>query len=312
MPNLLVTLEYSDWMWADWATPPHSEAALTASDVTDADTLAYITDEIPKLSIVYGGEKYDVEGTALYVMGTERTGTAYGDETFTNYPFYLVVPSLMGSNFTMHIPTENPGSLTVKLYDYYEEDPLACNWKENIILTPPEEPTGEESEIVTVTVTQNGSTHESDMTLAEIEEAIADGKTLLLKYDASGMGYDDRTYYLNLHIKDAMARFVATDPDMLRVITINRGGANLVTYPIKSPTPLQTTIAVSEWSNNTVTKEVFGVLPNDTIIVSPDPTSAEVYASAGILCTDQPQTNRLVFTCDTVPSSSVTVNIVVI
>lgn len=167
-------------------------------------------------------------------------------------------------------------------------------------------------EIAIVTVTLNGNAYESSMNLAQVEEAVANNKTVILKHDASNMGYDDRTYYLNLHIKDAMVRFVATDPDKLYVATINQGGVFIETYPIKSPTSLQITLATSEWSNKTITKEVIGVLPSNTIIVSPDPASAEVYASAGILCTDQPAANKLTFTCSTIPASSVTVNIVVI
>lgn len=330
MPNLLVTLDYSDWLWADWMTPPYSEGALTASDVTDADTLAYITDEIPKLSIVYGGEKYDAEGTALYVMGTERTGTAYGDETFTNYPFYLVVPSSMGSNFTMYVPTENPGSLTVKLYDYYEEDPLACNWKEGIVLTPPTEeeciPCEEiadldervtalensGSEIVTVIATGTGGNDmQTSMSFAEIEQAIASGKTVIMQYDPSGQGYADTTYYLNLHSDGSLLMFIATDPLWIQAIRVMPYTTAYAKYSVVNPTQEQTVIAVSDWSNNTATKNVTGVTTNNIVLVSPDPTSADDYASAGILCTAQAY-NSLTFTCDTVPSSSVTVNVVII
>lgn len=312
MPNLLVTLDYDEWTWADWMTPPYSEDAITASDVTDANTIAYITDEIPKLSIIYGGEKYDAEGTALYVMGTERTGTAYGDETFTDYPFYLVVPSLIGSNFDIHIPTENPGSVTVKLYDYYEEDPLACNWKENIILTPPEEPTGEESEIVTVIATGTGGNDmQTSMSFDEIEQAIADGKTVIMQYDPSGQGFADTTYYLNLHSDGSLLMFIATDPFQIQAIRVMPYTTAYASYPVVNPTQEQIVIAVSDWSNNTATKNVTGVTPNNIVLVSPDPTSAEDYASAGILCTAQAY-NSLTFTCDTVPASSVTVNVVII
>lgn len=71
------------------------------------------------------------------------------------------------------------------------------------------------------------------------------------------------------------------------------------------------TLAVADWSSNTQTVTVSGVTATNTIFVAPAPTSASDYSSAEILCTAQ-AANSLTFTCVTVPSNAISVNIVII
>ena len=69
-------------------------------------------------------------------------------------------------------------------------------------------------------------------------------------------------------------------------------------------------LTVAGWSNNTQTVTVTGVTATNTVFVSPAPASASDYASAGIVCTAQ-GTDSLTFTCTTVPTNAITVNVVI-
>lgn len=69
-------------------------------------------------------------------------------------------------------------------------------------------------------------------------------------------------------------------------------------------------LTVAGWSSNTQTVTVTGVTATNTVFVSPAPASASDYASAGIICTEQ-GTNSLTFTCTTVPTNAITVNVVI-
>lgn len=69
-------------------------------------------------------------------------------------------------------------------------------------------------------------------------------------------------------------------------------------------------LTVAGWSNNTQTVTVTGVTATNTVFVSPAPASASDYAAAGIICTAQ-SANSLTFTCTTVPTNAITVNVVI-
>lgn len=71
------------------------------------------------------------------------------------------------------------------------------------------------------------------------------------------------------------------------------------------------TLAVADWSSNTQTVTVSGVTADNTVFVAPAPTSASDYSAAEILCVAQ-AANSLTFTCGTVPSNAISVNVVII
>lgn len=71
------------------------------------------------------------------------------------------------------------------------------------------------------------------------------------------------------------------------------------------------TIDVSEWSNSTCTKFVMGVTPTNTVIISAAPSSIGNYTSAGVFCSAQ-GAGTLTFTCSSTPSSTITVNVLII
>ena len=70
-------------------------------------------------------------------------------------------------------------------------------------------------------------------------------------------------------------------------------------------------ILTSDWASNSATVTATGVTSSNTVILSPDTSSYTDYVSAGIKCTAQ-GTNTLTFSCSTTPSSTVTVNVVII
>ena len=71
------------------------------------------------------------------------------------------------------------------------------------------------------------------------------------------------------------------------------------------------TLAAADWSSNTQTITVNDVKADSVIMVSPTPANQSDYAGAGILCTAQ-AAGSLTFTCNTVPSSDVTVTVVIL
>lgn len=71
------------------------------------------------------------------------------------------------------------------------------------------------------------------------------------------------------------------------------------------------TLTAAGWSSNTQTVNVTGMTATGVVMVSPDPTDQSAYTSAGILCTAQ-AAGTLTFTCDTVPSGDLSVNVVML
>lgn len=71
------------------------------------------------------------------------------------------------------------------------------------------------------------------------------------------------------------------------------------------------TIATSDWSNNTCTKSVSGVTASNNIVVSPAPASFLAYGEAQIRATAQ-GSGTVTFTCESVPSSSITINVLIV
>ena len=80
-----------------------------------------------------------------------------------------------------------------------------------------------------------------------------------------------------------------------------------------SPTPVPVTLTTSGWSSNTQTVTVPGVVAFETAqLITPIPAiaSQSAYYEAGIMCTGQ-AANSLTFTCQTVPTSNLTVYVVI-
>lgn len=80
---------------------------------------------------------------------------------------------------------------------------------------------------------------------------------------------------------------------------------NAATAPATMPE-----LTVAGWSNNTQSVTVTGVTASNIVFVAPAPASAADYAAAGIVCTAQ-GTDSLTFSCTTVPSNAITVNVII-
>ncbi len=70
-------------------------------------------------------------------------------------------------------------------------------------------------------------------------------------------------------------------------------------------------LTVAGWSNNKQTVAVQGVTASSSVIISPDADSFTSYGEAGIYCSAQ-ATNSLTFTCENVPTTVLTVNVLII
>ena len=89
--------------------------------------------------------------------------------------------------------------------------------------------------------------------------------------------------------------------------------ANKAYVDSKAPTSVAITLTTSGWSSNTQTVTVPGVVASETAqLITPTPAiaSQSAYYEAGIMCTGQ-AANSLTFTCQTVPTSNLTVYVVI-
>lgn len=126
----------------------------------------------------------------------------------------------------------------------------------------------------------------------------------------------------NYNIK--LKRFNGTDFDTLFPNTTieqvtgslptNRLSGTIAKNQIASgATYTSTTVTLSTtWTNNTQTISVpssVGITSTSLVIISPAPNSFLNYGDSGIYCSAQ-GTNSLTFTCQSPPSSSLTVNVV--
>lgn len=81
---------------------------------------------------------------------------------------------------------------------------------------------------------------------------------------------------------------------------------------VPAPSTTSTTISVANWnSTTTCSKSVTGVTSSNTVIVSPAPSSMAEYVSAGVYCSGQ-SNGSLTFSASKTPTSSITVNVVII
>lgn len=75
-------------------------------------------------------------------------------------------------------------------------------------------------------------------------------------------------------------------------------------------TPSTIILAVASWSNNQQVINVSGVAVNNAVIVAPAPDSFKDYGENGVYCSAQ-AAGTLTFTCDSVPTTDITVNVII-
>ena len=84
-----------------------------------------------------------------------------------------------------------------------------------------------------------------------------------------------------------------------------------VTLSIPSITSTTATLTTNWWSSSTQTVNVTGVTATNQVIVAPDPSDLDDYTEKGVYCSGQ-GSGTLTFTCDTTPTASITVNVLII
>jgi len=150
------------------------------------------------------------------------------------------------------------------------------------------------------------------------------GGNFFLSYDGSTSGHKALRFYASTSQYVDEVELGKSSDKWTRVYAVNinngadiavptTGGTMALLSDIPSGPVVPTTmpeLTVVGWSSNTQTVTVTGVTASNTVFVSPAPASASDYASAGIICTAQ-GTDSLTFTCTTVPSNAITVNVII-
>ena len=89
---------------------------------------------------------------------------------------------------------------------------------------------------------------------------------------------------------------------------VTTGGLNTAINGFKKISWSTITIATSAWSNKTATVSVSGVTTNNAVDVAPAESTYDAYTSAGIRASAQ-GSGTLTFTCKTVPTVAISVNV---
>ena len=198
--------------------------------------------------------------------------------------------------------------------------------------------------VMYVNITESGGTYSADKTAQEIYEAYQSG------YAVFAVPFDTDIPIMSLYnaikgegANEYVANFSSSIMQTFYSVLINDssnyvafGSANLnaddisftPTSPLTSdnvqdaieevytktaPTHQTITLSSSAWSSNSQTVTVSGVTADELDqLITPTPAiaSQSAYYEAGIMCTNQ-GTNSLTFTCQTVPTSNLTVYVVI-
>ena len=95
--------------------------------------------------------------------------------------------------------------------------------------------------------------------------------------------------------------------------TFGTNGSIYNVYNATKHSTLTVSLAVASWNttNKTISVTASGVTASNLVLVSPAPASTAVYSAAGVYCSAQ-ASNSLTFTCSSIPTAAVTVNVVIL
>ena len=99
--------------------------------------------------------------------------------------------------------------------------------------------------------------------------------------------------------------------DISTITLLDGNTYNLKDKRITAMAQTSVTLSTSGWSSNSQTATVSGVTSNSILIISPAPTSISAYGAYGVYASSQ-STNSVTFKCESVPESSLTVNVLYI
>lgn len=121
------------------------------------------------------------------------------------------------------------------------------------------------------------------------------------------------------YLKTKVQTLISSKQDLLvdgrNIKTINQysilGSGNLTITGTISMRANTITVAVADWANNTCTKSVNGVTPNNVVLVTYAPASHDDYIAADIYCSSQ-GAGRLTLSCAETPTAAIEINVLII
>ena len=93
--------------------------------------------------------------------------------------------------------------------------------------------------------------------------------------------------------------------------SFTNGVSGIALSQLSGITSTTATLAANSWSSNAQTVTVSGVTATNTVVVSPAPASFAEYSTSVVYCSAQ-GANSLTFTCTTIPTNALTVNVLIL
>ena len=144
-------------------------------------------------------------------------------------------------------------------------------------------------------------------TADEISDALAAGKTVLLKTTSNLYGQYVYTSGSGVHYFAVLN--TTTSPFSIQNVQVN-GSTWALNTQNTGPLERTVTLAAADWSSFQQTVSVTGLDSSYPVVVAPDPTDAEDYIDAGIICTAQ-GSGTLTFKCTSTPVNDIGVNVLI-
>lgn len=140
-------------------------------------------------------------------------------------------------------------------------------------------------------------------TAGEVVDFVYDGTNFVM----SNKGVATTTYYGETKLSDSTA---STSTSLAATANAVKTAYDLAATKSEITTTTAS-LTSTGWSSNSKTVSVTGVTASNSVLVTPAPASMDDYANCGIKCTAQ-AAGTLTFSCTTVPSSTITVNVMII
>ena len=157
-------------------------------------------------------------------------------------------------------------------------------------------------------IQSGGALQTTDITIANGDKLVVTDSSDSSKLARTSISFDGSTTTQALTKKGTWGTFLTSAP-----VTSVNGYTGAVSLTIPTITKTTATLSASSWNSTSHTQSVTvsGVTSSNSVIVAPAPASMANWVAGNVRCTAQ-ASNSLTFTCDTNPSSSITVNILMV